>query len=56
MDMLFDGKSAADKGTLFHLKNVFNHRSVSKNVGACFSYASEFLNFVTDVYLVLAAM
>ncbi|KAL3886222.1 hypothetical protein ACJMK2_026229 [Sinanodonta woodiana] len=30
MDMLFDGKSATDKGTLFHKKYVCDHRSVLK--------------------------
>lgn len=28
----FHGSSAAEKGTLFHLKNVFGHRSVKKRM------------------------
>lgn len=32
MDTFFHGSSAAEKGTLFHLKNVFGHRSVKKDV------------------------
>ncbi|WAR25131.1 hypothetical protein MAR_010835 [Mya arenaria] len=56
MDKLFDGKSARDKGTLFHLKNVFNQRSVSKHVSETFNYVAEFLKFVTEGYVVLFAM
>ncbi|XP_062602465.1 uncharacterized protein LOC134264190 [Saccostrea cucullata] len=56
MDIFFSGKSAADKGTLFYLKNVFGHRAVKKQVGDAFNHISTFLKFVTYGYTMLAAM
>ncbi|XP_060558445.1 uncharacterized protein LOC132718739 [Ruditapes philippinarum] len=56
MDKLFDGRSAMDKGTLFHLRNVFNQRSVTKNVSESFNYVSDFLKFTTEGYVILFAM
>ncbi|WAR07742.1 YNG1-like protein [Mya arenaria] len=56
MDQMFSGKSATDKGTLFHLKNVFNQRSVKANVYEAFNHVSEFLHFVTEGYISLFAM
>lgn len=53
MDLLFDGHSGKEKGTLCHLKNLLNRRSVSKNVSETFNHVSEFLKFVTEGYLVL---
>lgn len=47
MDTFFHGSSAAEKGTLFHLKNVFGHRSVKKDVGEPFNHAADFMKFVT---------
>ncbi|KAH3738407.1 hypothetical protein DPMN_045040 [Dreissena polymorpha] len=43
MNKMFSGSSATEKGTLFHLKKVFNQRSVSKNVSETFNYVSDFL-------------
>lgn len=43
MDTFFHGSSAAEKGTLFHLKNVFGHRSVKKDVGEIFNHAADFM-------------
>jgi hypothetical protein len=56
MDIFFSGKSAQDKGTLFHLKNLFGHRGVKKQIGDAFNHASTFLKFVTCGYTLLAAM
>lgn len=56
MDIFFSGKSAQDKGTLFHLKNLFGHRGVKKQIGDSFNHASTFLKFVTYGYTLLAAM
>ncbi|KAK3108774.1 hypothetical protein FSP39_015314 [Pinctada imbricata] len=51
-DELYSGQSARDKGTLFHLKNFFNHRSVSSNVKNDF----DFLDFCAQGYILLAAV
>ena len=56
MDIFFNGSSITEKGTLCHLRNVFGHRSVKKDVGDCFNNVSEFLKFVTIGYTVLLAM
>ncbi|XP_061162619.1 uncharacterized protein LOC133171838 [Saccostrea echinata] len=56
MDTFFHGSSAAVKGTLFHLKNVFGHRSVKKDVGETFNHAADFIKFVTHGYVLLATM
>ena len=56
MDTFFSGSSATDKGTLFHLENVFGHRSVQKDIGERFNHTAEFIMFVTYGYTILAAM
>nr|XP_022309155.1 uncharacterized protein LOC111114903 [Crassostrea virginica] len=56
MNTFFHGSSAAEKGTLFHLKNVFGHRSVKKDVGETFNHAADFLKFVTHGYVLLATL
>ena len=56
MNTFFDGKSSTDKGTLFHLKNVFGHKSVKKDIGETFNYTASFVKFVTYGYTMLAAM
>ncbi len=56
MNLFFSGSSATDKGTLFWLKSVFNHRSVQKEVKDAFNHVSEFLEFVTEGYTLLLAM
>lgn len=44
------------KRELIHLKNVFGHRSVKKDVGETFNHAADFLEFVTHGYVLLATM
>ena len=56
MDIFFNGSSVAEKGTLCYLKNVFEHRSVKKDVGESFNHAAHFIKFVTYGYVVLACM
>ncbi|WAR31109.1 YNG1-like protein [Mya arenaria] len=56
MDTYFNPKSGMDKGTLYHLKNLFNHRSVTHNVSESFNYVSEFLRFVTEGYITAFAL
>ncbi|XP_061167991.1 uncharacterized protein LOC133176943 [Saccostrea echinata] len=41
MNLFFHGSSAAEKGTLFHLKNVLRHRSAKKDVGKTFNLAAD---------------
>lgn len=43
-------------GTLFQLKNYFNHRNVTSNVKQSFYHDEEFLELATNGYVVLAAM
>lgn len=45
-----------EKGTLSHLKNVFNQRSVTKNVAESFNYVADFIKFVTEGYVLLFVM
>ncbi|KAK6178241.1 hypothetical protein SNE40_013049 [Patella caerulea] len=47
-DDLFNGSSGREKGTLYHLKNYFNHSGVSSNVMDTFNYDEEFLEFCCD--------
>ena len=56
MNTFFHGTSAAEKGNLFHLKNLFGHRSVKKDVAETIIHAADFLNFVTHGYVLLATM
>ncbi len=55
MNILFSGKSAIDKGTLYWLKNVFNHRAVQKEVRNDFNDVVDFLDFITKGYTLLLA-
>jgi hypothetical protein len=55
-DVLFSGKSSRDKGTLYHLRNIFDHRKVTSNVKDSFNANAEFLQFVTDVYVILCML
>jgi hypothetical protein len=55
-DELYIGSSSREKGTLFYIKNYFNHRNVTNNVKVAFNYDEEFLQFCTDSYIVLAGM
>ncbi|KAJ8310228.1 hypothetical protein KUTeg_012093 [Tegillarca granosa] len=55
-DELFNFESHREKGTLYNLKHVFDHRGVSKNIMECFNHADELLDFATEGYAVLYAM
>ncbi|XP_014672745.1 PREDICTED: uncharacterized protein LOC106813191 [Priapulus caudatus] len=56
MDMLFNGQSAPDKGTLFNIKNVFNHRNLKKKVMDNFNHVEDFLKFTTAAMVSYLAM
>lgn len=55
-DELYSGSSGREKGTLFHLKNYFNHRNVTANVKESFNYGEEFIEFCTEGYILLMAL
>ncbi|XP_078329533.1 uncharacterized protein LOC111133019 isoform X2 [Crassostrea virginica] len=55
-DELYSGKSSREVGTLFHLKNYFEHRNVTGNVKESFNYNEDFLEFCTEGYITLLAL
>lgn len=55
-DELFCFESHREKGTLYNLKQVFDHRNVTKNMMECFDKAEELLEFATIGYTVLLYM
>ncbi|XP_014678940.1 PREDICTED: uncharacterized protein LOC106818780 [Priapulus caudatus] len=55
-DELYSASSGREKGTLVHLKQVFNHRNVSSDCKQKFNHNEEFLEFCCDGYIVLAAL
>ncbi|KAL3854926.1 hypothetical protein ACJMK2_014161 [Sinanodonta woodiana] len=55
-DELFKFESHREKGTLYNLKQVYDHRGVTKNVMDCFDKAEALLEFVTEGYIILYAM
>ena len=56
MNIISDTKSISERGTLAHLKNVFEHRNVKSNVMDSFNYADNFIRFVTVAYCTYLAM
>ena len=55
MNELFKGQSAADHGTLYQIKNSFQHRNVSLKVMDCFNHAADFWRFCTEGMTILLA-
>ncbi|KAJ8311298.1 hypothetical protein KUTeg_011150, partial [Tegillarca granosa] len=55
-DDMYSSSSGADRGTLFHIRNNFNHRNVTKSVGNCFNHAVDLLEFSTEGLVILLAM
>ena len=56
MDDLYKGESAAERATLYHIKNKFGHRSVKKKVMDNVSHVSDLIEFATDGLVCLLAM
>jgi hypothetical protein len=56
MNEFFVGYSVADRGTLFHMKNVFRWNSLKKNVMSNFNICADFTNFYTQGLLCLLVM
>lgn len=52
-DELFCFESHREKGTLYNLKQVFDHKNVTKNMMECFHKAEDLLEFATIGYTVL---
>jgi hypothetical protein len=50
------GSSASDKGTLCHLKNIFNYRQVKSDISDNFNHACEPMCVATDGYIYLLTM
>lgn len=55
-DELFKFDSHREKGTLYNMKQVYDHKGVTKNIMECFNKAEELLDFATDCYIVLFAL
>ena len=55
-DELFKIDSQREKGTLYNLKQVYDHKNVSKNVMENFDKAEELLVFATEGYVLLSAL
>lgn len=56
MKVFYKPKSAADKGTLFHIRNVFGHRGVTTKVMDCVNNVVDLVNFATDGLVCIALM
>ena len=56
MNELFNGSSASQRGTLYHMKNRFVHRSVKKHVMENVPHVYDLLDFAADSIVCLAAL
>ena len=54
--MLFKEGSSADRGTLYQIKNLYQHRSVKKKVMNNFNSVTDLLKFTTHSLTLLLAM
>ena len=55
MDLLCNPQSAAERGTLYHIRNKFQHRSVKKTVMEAVEHSQHFVKFtVAGLITVLA--
>ena len=52
----FNGSSAVQRGTMYHIKNKFDRRSAASNVMATFNHVTELLHFITEGNVCLIAM
>jgi hypothetical protein len=56
MNEMFSGRSTANRGTLFHMKTTFGHKSVKKSVTNCFNHATDFIRMTAEGLLCLLVM
>ena len=55
-DLFFKGSSAADRGTLCQIKNLFNYRQVKSDISDNFSQAWELMALVVEGFVCLLCM
>ncbi|XP_060559101.1 uncharacterized protein LOC132719356 [Ruditapes philippinarum] len=55
-DTFYKGSSASDRGTLCHLKNLFNFRQVKGDISDNFSHAWELMSTLVEGYVCLLLM
>lgn len=56
-DLMYKGRSAGEVGTLFQIRNSFNHRNVTSNVMAGgFNHHDDLINFTTTCLSTVLAM
>jgi hypothetical protein len=48
MKKFYSPKSAAERGTLYHIRNIFGHRGVTTKVMDCVNHVVDLLQFVTE--------
>ena len=46
MNEFYSGKSLADRGTLYHIKEFFNHKSLKSNVMENFQHVWDFIEVI----------
>ena len=56
MTEFYSGRSAPDRGTLFHIRNTFGHKKVKKNVSASFNHVTDLLKFTAHGLVCLLAL
>ncbi|KAH3741063.1 hypothetical protein DPMN_047781 [Dreissena polymorpha] len=55
-DGFFKQSSAADRGTICQLKNLFNFRQVRSDISKCFSHAWELMATIVEGFVCLLLM
>lgn len=55
-DDFFKGSSAADRGTLCQIKNMFNYRQVKADISDNFAHSWELMCLITETFVCLLAM
>ena len=56
MDSMYKSSSAAERGTLYHIRNRFHRRSVKKNVMESVEHVEDLLDLTTDGGICLLAL
>ncbi|KAK3107416.1 hypothetical protein FSP39_014037, partial [Pinctada imbricata] len=51
MNMLYDGRSTGDLGSLIQIRNTFHFNNVKKKVADNINHAVDFWNFVTEAFI-----
>ena len=56
MNLLFDGRSIVERGTLAQIRNAFGHRNVTTDVMNSYNYVDDFTRFLTEAHIVYLVM